>query len=118
MTGNRMQDFVIGQAIHLPFITKEGNLPNLETQIDLKMGPGVTLTGEMLWDYSQVRPANGPKLLVKMATVLSLQETLVIKNSDEMAKNEAAGDHSLEKLRQSVANEHKDQLNEKDREIL
>ena len=50
--GDRMQDFVIGQAIHLPYITKEGNLPAVETQFDLSMGPGVTLTGEMLWDYS------------------------------------------------------------------
>ena len=74
--GDRMQDFVIGQAIHLPHITKEGNLAPVETQFDLGMGPGVTLTGEMLWDYSQVRHPNGPKLYVKLATVLSLSETL------------------------------------------
>ena len=74
LDGSRMQDYVIAQAIHMPHITKEGNLPNIETQVDLKMGPGVSLSGEMLWDYSQVRPVNGPNLLVKMATILSLSE--------------------------------------------
>ena len=74
--GDRIQDFVIGQAIHLPHMSKDGNLPMVETQFDLSMGPGVTLTGEMLWDYSQVRPPNGPKLYVKLATILSLSETL------------------------------------------
>ena len=29
--GDRVQDFVIGQAIHLPHVTKEGNLPAVET---------------------------------------------------------------------------------------
>lgn len=29
--GDRMQDFVIGQAIHLPHVTKEGNLAAVET---------------------------------------------------------------------------------------
>ena len=57
-------------------MSKDGNLPHIETQFDLSMGPGVTLTGEMLWDYSQVRPPNGPKLCVKLATILSLSETL------------------------------------------
>ena len=47
-----MQDFFIGQAIHMPYITKDGNLHNIESQLDIKMGPGATLTGEMLWDQS------------------------------------------------------------------
>lgn len=50
--GARMQDFFIGQAIHMPYITKDGNLHNIESQLDIKMGPGATLTGEMLWDQS------------------------------------------------------------------
>ena len=52
------------------------------------MGPGVTLTGEMLWDYSQVRPANGPKLYVKLATILSLNETLQVKGANKMLEDE------------------------------
>jgi len=60
----------------------------IETQLDIKMGPGVTLTGEMLWDYSHVRPANGPKLLVKMAALFSLEENLVVRGAEEMAKVE------------------------------
>ena len=50
MGGDRLQDFFIGWAVHIPFISKEGNLPQIETQFDLIMGPGSTLTGEMLWD--------------------------------------------------------------------
>ena len=45
-----MQDYVIGQAVHLPNLSKEGNLPNIESQFEIRMGPGVSLTGEMLWD--------------------------------------------------------------------
>lgn len=52
------------------------------------MGPGVTLTGEMLWDYSQVRPPNGPKLYVKLATILSLNETLQVKGTEKMLEDE------------------------------
>lgn len=106
--GDRMQDFVIGQAIHMPHITKEGNLANVETQFDLGMGPGTTLTGEMLWDYSQVRPPNGPKLFVKVATILSLSETLQIRGADKMAEDEKVGDAALENLRNTVAEEHKE----------
>lgn len=105
--GDRMQDFVIGQAIYMPQITKEGNLPSIESQFDLSMGPGVTLTGEMLWDYSQVRPPNGPKLYVKLATILSLSETLQVKGADRMAEDEKVGDATLENLRNTVAEEHK-----------
>ena len=118
MEGTRMQDFVIGQAVHLPPITKEGNLPNLETQLDLKMGPGSTLTGEMLWDQSQVRPANGPKLMIKMAVLFSLEEHIVVQGAAEMDQIEKAGDEQLERLRNAVAEEHQDQMNEKDREIM
>lgn len=103
-----MQDFVIGQAIHMPHLTKEGNLHNVETQLDIKMGPGATLTGEMLWDQSQVRPDNGPKLLVKLGALFSLSEHLVVKGADEMEKVEEAGNETLEKLRHAVAEEHKD----------
>ena len=101
-----MQDFVIGQAIHLPHISANGNLPQMVTQFDLVMGPGSTLTGEMLWDSSQVRPANGPKLVVKLATVLSDSETLQNQAHDMMAQNERAGDEALENLRNTVAEEH------------
>lgn len=99
-------------------MSKDGNLPHIETQFDLSMGPGVTLTGEMLWDYSQVRPPNGPKLCVKLATILSLSETLQLKGVNKMTEDEKVGDAALEKLRNTVAEEHKDQMNEKDRELL
>lgn len=29
--GTSLRDFVIGHAIHMPHITKEGNLPNIES---------------------------------------------------------------------------------------
>ena len=35
-----------------------------------------------------------------------------------MQEDEKVGDQALEKLRNTVAEEHKDQLNEKDRELL
>ena len=76
------------------------------TQFDLVMGPGSTLTGEMLWDSSQVRPANGPKLVVKLATVLSESETLQTQVHDAMEEHEKAGDEALENLRNTVAEEH------------
>lgn len=76
------------------------------------------MTGELLWDYSQVRAAKGPKLMVKLATILSLSETLQIKGQDKMEEDEKAGDDALERLRNTVAEEHKDQLNERDREIM
>ena len=90
----------------MPHITKEGNLPNLETQLDLKMGPGSTLTGEMLWDQSQIRPANGPKLMIKMAVLFSLEEHIIVQGAAEMDQIEKAGDEQLERLRNAVAEEH------------
>ena len=102
----------------MPHMTKDGNLHNIESQFDIKMGPGATLTGEMLWDQSQVRPDKGPKLLVKLAALFSLSENLVIKNAEKMEEVEEAGDEALDKLRTAVAEEHKEQLNERDKEIL
>ena len=97
-------------------MSKEGNLPNFDTQLDLSLGPGSSLTGEILWDQSQVRPANGPKLLVKIAALFSLTENIIMQ--EKMEKDEKAGDDVLNALRNTVEEEHKQQLNEKDREIL
>ena len=82
------------------------------------MGPGSTLTGEMLWDQSQIRPANGPKLMIKMAVLFSLEEHIVVKGAAEMDQIEKAGDEQLERLRNAVAEEHQEQMNEKDKEIM
>ena len=111
-----MQDFVLGWAVHIPKISKEGNLPLIETPLDLKMGPGSTVTGEMLWDQSQNKQ-NEP-LIVKMATYLSFSEDIELRGKDQMEKDEAAGDAMLQQLRTSVEQEHKRALDEKEREIL
>jgi hypothetical protein len=42
-------------------------------QLDLILGPGLTLFGDVLWDQSQVRK-DRHKLFVKMAFVLSASE--------------------------------------------
>ena len=118
LEGLRIQEFVLGHAVHMMHITKGGNLHNIETQIDVQLGPGSALTGEILWDHRQVRPADGPKLLVKLATIFSLTENLVAENAEARKAEENQGDEALEKLRKAVAEEHKDQLDEKEREIL
>lgn len=63
------------------------------------MGPGASLTGEMLWDISMVRPANGPRLHVMLATILSTNEQLV----EKVDATEKAGDAILDQIRNDVA---------------
>ena len=49
-----MQDFVLGWALHLPYVSPKGNFHEKlnEIQLDLTMGPGVTVTGDVVWDQS------------------------------------------------------------------
>ena len=114
--GNRLQDFVLGWSVHIPNMSKDGNLPQIETQFDLKVGPGSTMTGELLWDQSQNKEHE--PLIVKLATYLSLNETLEFRGNEQMEKDELAGDERLAHLRTTVEEEHKHALNEKEREIL
>ena len=65
----------------------------------MTMGPGAALTGELLWDYSQVKPKDGHKIMVKLSTVLSLSEHLVIKGNDQMEKDEKVADRELDLIR-------------------
>ena len=53
--GVRVQDFVLGWALHLPYVSPKGNVPESEIQLDLTMGPGISVTGDVVWDQSQVR---------------------------------------------------------------
>ena len=87
----------------------------MQTQFDLILGPGSTLTGEMLWDYTQLK---GPKLIIKLATNFSTSEVLLHDNQEKFEQDEQAGDEALNRLRDTVAEEHKGQLDEKDREML
>ena len=56
--------------------------------------------------------------MIKMAVLFSLEEHIVVQGAAEMDQIEKAGDEQLEKLRNAVAEEHQDQMNEKDREIM
>ena len=68
----------------------------------------------MLWDISMVRPANGPRLHVMLATILSTNEQLV----EKVDATEKAGDAILDQIRNDVAQEHKDQMNQQEQEIM
>ena len=56
--------------------------------------------------------------MIKMAALFSLDEHLAPPNVKGMQAVEEAGDEQLDRLRNAVAEEHKDQMNEKDREIM
>lgn len=73
------------------------------------------MTGELLWDQSQNKEHE--PLIVKLATYLSLSETLNFQGGSQMDRDEMAGDEKLAQLRTSVEEEHKHALNEKEREI-
>ena len=53
----------------------------------------------MLWDISMVRPANGPRLHVMLATILSTNEQLI----EKVDATEKAGDAILDQIRNDVA---------------
>lgn len=73
-TGIKEQrDFVLGWCLYVPQITQNELLHEGEVQLDLILGPGLTLFGEVLWDQTQVRK-DRQKLFVKMAFVLSGSE--------------------------------------------
>jgi len=74
---------VLGWCLYVPQITQSEVLHEGEVQLDLILGPGLTLFGEVLWDQTQVRK-DRQKLFVKMAFVLTGSE-----------ENLAGGAHSL-----------------------
>ena len=47
---NRAQEFVIANAVYMPKITTLGELQEDEVKLEMKMGPGVSITGDVLWD--------------------------------------------------------------------
>ena len=61
-----------------------------------------------------VRPEKGPRLHVVLATILSTNEQLV----EKVEATEKAGDAILDQIRNDVAQEHKEQLNQQEQEIL
>jgi hypothetical protein len=69
------RDFVIGWCMYVPQVNKVGQRDELsegEVQLDLILGPGLTIFGEVLWDQGVAR--KDKKLFVKMAMVLSSNE--------------------------------------------
>ena len=67
------KDFVLGWCLYVPQLNSAELLHEGEVQLDLILGPGVTLFGDVLWDQTQVRK-DRQKLFVKMAFVISSQE--------------------------------------------
>jgi len=51
------------------------NILDEEVQLDLILGPGLTLLGDVLWDQSLVRKER--RLFVKMAIVLTTSEDMI-----------------------------------------
>ena len=79
-----MKDFVLGWALHLPYVSPKGRLLEGEIQLDLTMGPGVSATGEVVWDQSQFRTKD-PKLRVKLAAIISQSENIIVKETERHA---------------------------------
>ena len=46
-----------------------------------------------------MKPKDGHKIMVKLSTVLSLSEHLVIKGNDQMEKDEKVADRELDLIR-------------------
>lgn len=65
------KDFVIGWCLYVPPISGEC-LVEGEIQLDMLLGPGLTLFGEVLWDQTVVRKDR--RLFVKLAFILSQSE--------------------------------------------
>ena len=72
--GQRTQDFVLGQCLHMPALTRTlSDVIEAEVDLAFAMGPGVALTGEVMWDQTQVN--TGKKLLrVMLNMALSQNE--------------------------------------------
>ena len=64
---------MLGWCLYVPQLTQADLIHEGEVQLDLILGPGLTLFGDMLWDQTQVRK-DRQKLFVKMAFVLSGSE--------------------------------------------
>ena len=67
------KNFVLGWCLYVPQLTQADLIHEGEVQLDLILGPGLTLFGDVLWDQTQVRK-DRQKLFVKMAFVLSGSE--------------------------------------------
>jgi hypothetical protein len=67
------KNFVLGWCLYVPQLTQADLIHEGEVQLDLLLGPGLTLFGDVLWDQTQVRK-DRQKLFVKMAFVLSGSE--------------------------------------------
>jgi len=64
----------------LPYLIKK-NTDVLESDIslDLQIGPGVALTGEILWDFNLSRKAGQEPTTVKLSTLITTVESLTQK---------------------------------------
>ena len=91
---------MLGWALHLPYVSPKGKILESEVQLDLTMGPSISITGDVVWDQSQGR-SKDPKLRVKLAAILSTQETLVTKTDARQLEEELGGE-ALSNLRQSA----------------
>ena len=91
---------MLGWALHLPSVSPKGTILESEVQLDLTMGPSISITGDVVWDQSQGR-AKDPKLRVKLAAIISTKETLATK-TDARQLEEALGGEALSNLRQSA----------------
>jgi len=66
------KDFVIGWCLYVPAISNDF-LVEGEIQLDLLLGPGLTLFGDVLWDQTLARK-DQRRLFVKLAFILSASE--------------------------------------------
>ena len=68
---NNIQDFVIAHAVYLPRYSNGGKFVEESVVLDMVMGPGVAVTGDVIWDKSQVREGDQEKLRVQLGMFLS-----------------------------------------------
>ena len=51
-TENRVQEYVIAHGVHMPNITEKNTFVEDIVRVDLNMGPGVAVTGDIIWDQT------------------------------------------------------------------
>ena len=70
------KDFVLGWCCYVPRLEEAGDtIKDEEVQLDLILGPGLSLLGDVLWDQTLVRKER--RLFVKMAVVLTTSEDMI-----------------------------------------
>ena len=107
-----MQEYVIAHGVHMPNITEKNTFVEDIVRVDLNMGPGVAVTGDIIWDQTQTSNMQTDRLQVHLEMYLSLSANPPIVDRDaDQQKN-------MDELRDQLENAKTFEMTQQEKEFV